>query len=355
MLLLSGGRCKVTVTNLVICCDGTWNKPNANSAENNVSNVLRTSRRIAAIKESFHQHVFYDWGLGSYHDSFVAGVTGKGIDKNICDAYRYLVHNYHPEVNLFLFGFSRGAYTVRALCGLINNVGVLRRDHAHLIPSAWNIYKSNAMKNHPKGINATTFAHQYSHPKTTIKFVGVWDTVGALGIPFSLMGLFEPNDEFYDTKLGSNVSVARQALAIDETRQDFEPTLWMPSDKVDMKQVWFAGSHSDIGGGYAPDDKGLVLSSYPLHWMLKEAEQQGLRITKNHLPSSDSHLAKINASRKHVFRLKKPLYRDLDPEGFGLRIHSSVKLKYEADARYRPKNLSTLLAKKTWRDIAIED
>jgi uncharacterized protein (DUF2235 family) len=339
----------------VICCDGTWNKPNQNVNEDNVSNVLRTGRRILAQKETTQQQVFYDWGLGSYHDSIVAGITGRGIEKNICDAYRYLVHNYHPATKIFLFGFSRGAYTVRALCGMINNIGVLTRDNAHRIPTAWQIYKSNARKNHPKGINAQRFSNNFCHADVAIQFVGVWDTVGALGIPFSLMGIFESTDEFYDTKLGSNVKVARHALAIDETRQDFEPTLWMPTPGIDIKQVWFAGSHSDVGGGYPADQKGLTLSELPLHWMLTEAEQYGLMLTKNSTPRSDIHLARINPSRKHVFRIKKPLYRVLDPVGYGLKIHRSVKQKYEADDSYRPKNLLNLLRGKTWQDIIIED
>ena len=115
--------------------------------------------------------------------------------------------------------------------------GILKRVDANRIAEAWDIYKSASKKNHPDGDDAVKFRSDHCHGARKVHFVGVWDTVGALGIPFSLMGLFESKDEFYDTKMGSNVSFARHALAIDEQLEDFLPTVWTPRPGVDLKQV----------------------------------------------------------------------------------------------------------------------
>ncbi len=235
------------MSNIVICADGTWNRPEEDLEKDFPTNVLKLARAIKPSGPNLKQHVFYDWGLGSYHDKVTAGATGRGIHKNILDCYRYIVQNYTTGDSLYLFGFSRGAYTVRALCGLINNCGILKRPVARLISEAWKIYKNPQAKFHPDGDGAKEFRASHSHASRKVHFVGVWDTVGALGIPFSVMALFDSHDEFYDTKMGANVSYARHALSIDEQREDFEPTVWTPRTGVDLKQVWFAGVHSDIG------------------------------------------------------------------------------------------------------------
>ena len=113
---------------IVVCADGTWNRPEKNLKEDVPTNVIRLARAVSPVAgDGMPQQVFYDWGLGSYHDEWSAGTMGSGIHKNIMDGYRYIVQNYSPGDELFLFGFSRGAYTVRSLCGLINNCGILKR------------------------------------------------------------------------------------------------------------------------------------------------------------------------------------------------------------------------------------
>ena len=177
-------------------------------------------------------------------------------------------------------------------------------------------------------------------------FVGVWDTVGALGIPFSLMGLFDGDDEFYDNRMGANVVTARHALAIDEQRQDFEPTLWQPGDGVDLKQIWFAGCHGDIGGGYAPDPDGRCIADVAFEWMLDEADDAGLG-TEDHVRGAmtDGALAQLHPSRTGLFRMRPALERPLDPDGFDTRLHPSVRKRYESDDAYRPANLVRLLSR----------
>ena len=341
--------------NIVVCADGTWNRPEEDLEKDHATNVLKIARAIKPNPRGMGQHVFYDWGLGSYHNSASAGITGTGIHKNILDGYRYIVQNFAPGKKIYLFGFSRGAYTVRALSGLINNCGIVKRPDAKLIAQAWNIYKSNSPTHSPSGKAASQFRKQHSHQNRQVHFIGVWDTVGALGIPFGLLGLFNSSDEFYDTKMGSNVSITRHALAIDEQREDFEPTVWLPRPNVDLKQVWFAGVHSDIGGSYGPDKKtGTCASDTALLWMLNEATQAGLKL-EPHIRDNltDGTLAPLHKSRKWLFRLKKPLHRNLVKKDVSLKVHPSVKTRYEADSSYRPPKLQALVEELGWDGINV--
>ena len=278
---------------IVICADGTWNRPEKNLKEDVPTNVLRLARAIKPVDaKGTPQQVFYDWGLGSYHDEWTAGVTGKGIHKNIMDGYRYIVQNYSPGDELFLFGFSRGAYTVRSLCGLINNCGILKRPDARLIQAAFNHYKRSGPAYAPNGDASVKFREDYAHPSREVQFLGVFDTVGALGIPVSFLGFLNAKDEFYDSKTGPNVRIARHALAIDERRYDFQATILQPRANLDLRQVWFVGSHSDVGGGYKPAKDRTRLSDIPLGWMMREAHKAGLAL-ESHLKSGlkpKSHL-----------------------------------------------------------------
>ncbi len=245
-----------------------------------------------------------------------------------------------PPVNparfrIFLFGYSRGAYTVRAICGLINNCGIIRRAGARLIANAWRIYKSPSKKNHPKGAAAQDFRDNHSHASRDVHFVGVWDTVGALGIPFSLMGLFEGKDEFYDNRMGSNIGTARHALAIDERRADFTPTLWQPRPGVDLKQIWFAGCHGDIGGGHPPDSDGSCIADVALGWMLHEARQAGLNLEDHVLgATTDGTLARIHKSRVKAFRLRPAQERCLEHPDIPTSVHPSVRDRFQRDDGY---------------------
>lgn len=343
------------MANIVICADGTWNRPEEDLEKDFPTNVLKLARAVKPSANGVKQHVFYDWGLGSYHNSVGAGATGRGIHKNILDGYRYIVQNYDLDDHIYLFGFSRGAYTVRALSGLINNCGILKRADANLISQAWKIYKSPSAKNRPDGEAAIFFRENHCHTSRKIHFVGVWDTVGALGIPFSLMGLFESHDEFYDTKMGANISITRHALAIDEQREDFEPTVWTSRPGVDLKQIWFAGVHSDVGGSYPPDKQtGLRSSDAPLAWMLDEATHAGLEI-EPHIRTTLTDGAKgdLHNSRNHVYRLKSPLQRPLIIDDKPTRIHPSVKTRYLADSSYRPPQLKKLVDQQGWDNIDV--
>ncbi len=336
----------MAVKNIVICADGTWNRPEEEQ-EDVPTNVLRLARAIRPFTaDGVAQHVFYDWGIGSYYARVRGGITGLGIHKNIMDSYRYIVQNYTPGSRIYLFGFSRGAYTVRSVCGLINNCGILKRPDARLIQKAFRHYKRKGEAYRPAGEASLKFRKQHSHPSREVHFVGAWDTVGALGVPFSVLGLFNSDDEFYDTKLGDNVRVARHAMAIDERREDFEPTLWPPRNGLDLRQVWFAGSHGDVGGGYAAGRNEPLASDVPLKWMLDESAGAGLGI-EAHLPGSIrlSSTAQLHNSRRLVYRVKRPYERPLDPPGIATEIHASVLSRRRKDGRYRPANLERRLGK----------
>ena len=340
---------------IVICADGTWSKPEKDPEVDFPTNVLKLARAIQPVgKNEVPQQVFYDWGIGSYYDPIISGATGKGLHKNIMDDYRYIVQNYAPGDDLYLFGFSRGAYTIRCLCGMINNCGILKRPDAALIQKAFDHYKNDAPEYAPKGEESVKFREQYAHESKEVKFVGVWDTVGAMGIPISFLGFLEKKDEFYDTKIGSNVRIARHALAIDEHRVDFKPTIWQLRENMDMKQVWFSGAHCDIGGSYKPDDDETSLSDIALDWMIREAEIADLSI-ESHVKEQIKYnpLSTVHKSRIYFYELKKKYNRSLEDVKEHVLIHESVKERWDQDKKYRPTNLKKYVDKYGWSDNLI--
>ncbi len=335
---------------IVVCADGTWNRPEKNLKEDVPTNVIRLARAVSPVAgDGMPQQVFYDWGLGSYHDEWSAGTMGSGIHKNIMDGYRYIVQNYSPGDELFLFGFSRGAYTVRSLCGLINNCGILKRPDARLIQTAFDHYKRQGPQYAPKGTKSIAFRKSHAHPSKEVRFLGVFDTVGALGIPFSWLGWLNAEDEFYDSKMGPNVCIARHALAIDERRYDFEATILQSRRNLDLKQVWFVGVHSDVGGGYKPDKGGKLLSDITLGWMMGEAEQAGLSFEK-HLSRrlKPDPAATLHDSSSLKFRSWKDIWRPINHRKGKVLIHKSVKERWEQDSNYRPESLKKYIAKNGW-------
>ena len=324
---------------IVICFDGTWNRPEQTLGEDHPTNVLTFARAIRPVDSAgVEQVVFYDWGLGSYHDKIRAGATGFGLEKNVMDGYRFLVHNYEPGDDIFLFGFSRGAYTARSLCGMINNCSILRKEHANRIEEAFRLYKTR--KHKPNSDYSLEWKRTWSmEERTPIRFVGVWDTVGALGLPFTFFGLIKDKDLFYDCEIGSNVGTARHALALDEVREDFEPTLWHPREGVDIEQVWFAGAHSDVGGGYGPDKQGYSLADIPLLWMAQEARKQAL-VFNDALPrpaADTAQKARLHNEYKGKYKLLGKRVREIPPpQKNPTWVHESVRQRYETGYRSQP-------------------
>lgn len=375
--------------NIVICCDGTGNE-----IEANLSNVLKLFR---ILKKSRDQIVFYDTGIGTLSrggawsrlrdkSKTVFGLaTGQGLDDNILDAYRFLMDSYEDGDRVYLFGFSRGAYTVRALAGLINLVGLLERPQANLCDHALGTYKKAAGKDDFR--IAWRFQSISGARRIPIRFIGVWDTVSSVLVP-RRDRLYIPSRQMLPyTATNPLVEAFRQAIAIDERRSMFRLNRWKdpqdykpnpfdtknPPVAQDIKQVWFAGVHSDVGGGYPEAESGLA--KLPLRWMIDEAKAHGLLVSTqmyNHLvlgharkdgtrayvkpdPAAKAHrslgigwmplelLPKPRkfrewSSRPSLLGLYLPLAEPrLIPEG--ALIHRSVLERQEQVPDYRPVNL----------------
>ncbi len=279
---------------IIVFCDGTWNSADQTSAFGQPcpTNVARLFQATPYCDESKKpQIVLYIAGVGTTKfDRVIGGGFGYGISKNIREAYRFIVSNYEPGDDIFLFGFSRGAYTARSIVGLINNVGVLRRDQLHREKDAYDHYRDKKAEWRPDGEKAIQFSKDYCHADKRIAFLGVWDTVGALGAPFGVV-LSEITNllfhtQFHDVKLSSIVESACHAVAIDERRWPFRPTLWTLNKDHEKRcaaakaahlqppyeQKWFPGVHSNVGGGYG----NTGLSDCALHWMMERAQRRGM-------------------------------------------------------------------------------
>jgi len=329
---------------IIICADGTWNKPEVNIATDFPTNVLKITRLLKTENTDIPQQIFYDPGIGSNSSlmtlKLYKGITGSSLQNHVINCYRYLVHNYCLGDEIFLFGFSRGAYTIRSLCGLINNCGILRHEYANRINETFLNYKNPHPSFQPNSDIMKDYKKNYTHNCCKIKFVGVWDTVGALGIPF------KSSESFYDTKMGSNIVVARHALAIDEMRKKFKPSLWknINNDNQNLIQMWFVGSHSDVGGGYTPDNKSALLSNVSLLWMIQEAEKSGLELEEYSTLLDEKHIfGDIHNSRNHFYIFRPKYLRIIT--GPNEIIHSSVYQRIEK-LNYISKNLNKYLKTK---------
>jgi len=336
---------------LVVCCDGTWNTADQQDATNVTKFALAVAASDAAGVE---QRVFYDAGVGSSRaDRFRGGIFGVGLSENVQDAYRFIVETYTPGDELFFVGFSRGAFTARSTVGLIRNAGILRPAHAGLVGDAYKLYRSKAKTTEPGQREAILFRRSYSY-ETSIKFIGVWDTVGALGIPATglrSVKLINSRWEFHDTKLSGTVDNAYHALAIDEARRPFAPALWehrpdAPEDQH-VEQVWFSGVHSNVGGGY-PDTS---LADIPLLWMVDKARSHGLTFDEDGFDGppkvtvAPDPLGSLEDSRRLFYRLSKPAPRSIgDPRYVPQSVASTAVRRREKDPRYAPPRLVDYLS-----------
>jgi uncharacterized protein (DUF2235 family) len=302
--------------NLVICCDGTGNE-----ISENISNVLKLYRCLRKTDRTQpRQLVFYDPGVGTVTEpstwhrwkaniNLVLGLaTGYGLDDNVLSAYCFLVEHYAPGDKIYLFGFSRGAYTVRVLAGLIHKVGLISPEQANLAGSGLVAYKQYSGSGRGNDVAdlidvgsdedgplpkdkfdlAAQFARITSSRWPTIHFIGVWDTVASVIVPRADRFYWPSLEELAFTLRDPSVQIFRQAISIDERRCMFRLKQWKEPQEYwsnrfvpdhrkepqDILQVWFAGVHCDVGGGY-PEAESAV-SKYPLLWMIDEAAKAGL-------------------------------------------------------------------------------
>ena len=366
---------------IVILIDGTWNKE-AGTGDTNVAR-LDCNKQIAkfiksAAADGTVQQVFYHPGVGAEGDlvrRILGGAIGLGLKQIIKDAYEDVVKHYAEGDEIYLWGFSRGSYAVRALAGLIGASGIQRRIDDGLFELAWQHYRLQPLaRQHPETAGAgdkTTIEHfrvaqNDFHRTRTIKCVAVWDTVGSYGIPagFGLAALARYFTlftlGFHDTSFGDYVEVGVHALGIDEHRRPFVPTFWtiakgqQPPGHVE--QTWFAGAHCNVGGGYP--DSGL--SDMALIWMI--ARVQALTKLEFDAAAIKAHTAPkaagsvIDSTKGWWLDHLLPHYRTvLSPdaichgylfssrnameEHINERVHWSVIEKHRNPAAYNPPNL----------------
>jgi uncharacterized protein (DUF2235 family) len=369
------------VKRLIVCCDGTWNRADQETHGTLCpTNVVKIAFRIAKRDGAIPQIVYYDQGVGTGNrlDRVTGGAFGHGLEDNMHRAYRFLVANYEPGDELFLFGFSRGAFTARSTAGLIRKCGLLTKSESHRFPEAYALYRNrDAGADTPEAVR---FRAQHSI-EVQVTCLGVWDTVGSLGIPGHLGGTvigraINRNFEFHDVKISSKtVRAAYQALAIDEERGPFAPAIWWREHVPDqvLQQAWFPGCHSDVGGGNTPWDEAArdgCLSDVALEWMVGRAAQHGLEFDARYLRERlfPNPFAPVHHSRTGIYSLMAPFNRELlaMPDDPALRtaierrrsqypgddpvayppplewpqeIHESVRQRVEQDRSYRRPSL----------------
>ncbi|WP_446810948.1 DUF2235 domain-containing protein [Methylomonas sp. 2BW1-5-20] len=337
----------MTSKNIVLCSDGTGNKGGYGSD----SNVYKTYKAVDVTSNRAHQYTFYDQGVGTDKSdtsknkywTAMSGAFGFGFRDNLLHLYHFLARSYKPGDQIFLFGFSRGAATVRAFAGFLNACGLVDIRHAqgpsgfdsdlfeNLVKEAFACYRSK------DAAKQLVFKNQYAvtgdgyapNSNLTIHFIGVWDTVSALGFPkdfsWALEYFFGALDKFtdqfpplahnfYDFELNSSIQHAYHALAIDDERQTFHPLVWDERNfNNTVEQVWFAGVHSNVGGGYPRTG----MSDVALVWMLEKAQAHGLVVYDDVLTS---------------YRESANIYDKLYDSRDGMALYY----------RYGPRNLSQL-------------
>jgi len=384
---------------IVLCCDGTGNEfdaPNPfpdNTDGGRNSNIVKLYTALQIDKD---QVGYYHPGVGtmgaptathwwSREWSKVKGLAfGAGFRDNVLDAYRYLMEVYNDngghgnQDEVYIFGFSRGAYTARALAGFLHGYGLLCRGNEGHIPYAWRMYVAQHLDRDKHHVEPdTAFKDTFAHKDFKIHFIGVWDTVSSVGWISSPLRLFNLAEN--DTILRG-----RHAISIDEHRCFFQDNLWGdPVAGQDLLQAWFAGVHSDIGGSYPQPEAGL--SYITLRWMLGEVglllgpdgtypDVSGIRLNQPHLdlilgimpdPIVDPELLYIppTSSKLHksltfswwILEILPHLYYDMEdgkekrriPLGLRLRqlppgalVHESVARRMDQDSTYKPRNVS---------------
>ncbi|MEE9443897.1 MAG: DUF2235 domain-containing protein [candidate division Zixibacteria bacterium] len=314
--------------NIVIFCDGTGNQ------------YCKTKTNVSKLFEKIPNHTdeqiaYYNPGIGTLGSRVAVTRLGKlltrlmglafahGITRNIEDAYRFLMSTFEEEDKIFLFGFSRGAYTVRALAAMIMKCGLLYKGHENLIPYATKLYRSRKIETNDK--MAIEFRETFSK-QCVPHFIGVWDTVKSVGLYDRI--------KFSDRKLNAAIKYGYHALSVDEKRIKFRPVLWeLPVEGQTIEQVWFAGVHSDVGGGYIEDG----LSNIALKWMAQQADACDLTINMEEFNSIKlDYKDKIHNPLWPIWWILGWVWRSIAEKS---NIHETVNKRMREIKKYRPQNL----------------
>jgi uncharacterized protein (DUF2235 family) len=353
----------VSSKRVALFLDGTWNNVDDNT------NVWRMKSLCAKSPE---QLVYYSAGVGTQSGERISGgLFGIGINQEVVNAYEWLVEHYETDVQVFIFGFSRGAFTARSLAGFISKCGLLKPGSPVSVKQLYERYRKGtatsvlALGKMPelRLSQEDRWIKEYSRP-ISIWFQGVWDTVGSLGVPLPCIPKISRADfAFLETDLRINDTHAFHALAIDEHREPFAPTLWTkttpkhgetyPSRTLDkVEQRWFVGAHANVGGGYEND----LLAQIPLDWLIKKAIQHGLVFNDNVVIDGDENSCPIRDSLAEMLHgiyevliLGRHYYRTIGAEPVDTddaitttineTIDATVFERWRNDSTYRPRNL----------------
>jgi uncharacterized protein (DUF2235 family) len=330
---------------LVLGLDGTWNTPDQQDRDRQCpSNVVKLLRAMRPHHDGVEQVKYYDAGVGTngFVDKLWGGVAGRGLFGNMRQAYVWLLENYRLGDQLFLFGFSRGAFAVRSLVAMLDLCGIPKRvdysyDFMQVASEAAKIYRE-PIKTRQKRM-AREFRNKFHALDATVTMLGVWDTVGAMGLPTQgLLGkLTRAQHQFHNTRLSRNVRHAYQALAMNEMRRPFEPALWRgkcPDEVETVEQVWFPGVHANVGGGYA--DAGL--SDIALQWMLEKAQSHGLALRPGYLSNriDPNPFAELRDPIRPLYRslmIGRPRTRRVGTGALGEAVDVSAARRWLAASR----------------------
>jgi uncharacterized protein (DUF2235 family) len=376
------------VAHIAIFCDGTWNGPT-------IALPTHVHRLYSACATSAEQHPYYFAGVGSDGDmrtriggflnKYGGGVFGWGLNRNLSDAYVALCKVYKPGDKILIFGFSRGAYTARSLAGMIRKCGILAEPTAANARKAFRLYRKKGPFNAPDKPHIWKVRRELSPKYATsafdvierlkvgdtgendpflvrISYLGIWDTVGALGLPQTLLGpiaaLWNRRYLFHDTQLSSLVESARHAVALDERRVFYKPALWnnLEASRDDeglnrgdrsptrpYQQVWFVGDHGIVGGSAQAQG----LTEITLDWIWQGAAATGLRLKPEtpvpfHAFDPTMDAPEINDPSR-IYQIARALLQWRDGPGHDIDLHDSARVRVQKVESYRPGSLRALL------------
>jgi uncharacterized protein (DUF2235 family) len=296
----------------VILLDGTWNEGTGEKVPTNIAHLRDLILPKAGPEtQQITQQIYYDSGVGtdgSWFKRVWDGATGGGLEETVRSAYRFLCLNFEPGLEIYVFGFSRGAFSARSLVGYIHAAGLLMPENcsAETEARAWRFYRTPKRKRYPAEKLELDKLCQPKEHHVRVACLGVFDTVGSRGIPLGRLRRYNASKYgFHDTNLSSIVDYAFHALALDEHRWPFGATLWSKSFHVNNKsveQVWFPGVHTDVGGGGHEDRR---LSNIPLYWMIRriQGSELGLAFDPERLAKVESERYATSASYGNPGRL----------------------------------------------------
>ncbi len=322
--------------NHVFIVDGTLSRLDD---EDCMTHAGRVYTLLKSAKAKTQQTLGYHRGIqGMGASKWVDAAIGRGFNQSVIAGYAALASRYRPGDRIFLLGYSRGAYAVRSIAGMIDRVGLLRREHAteRRIRRAFRYYDRPE-----RSEAARAFTRKYTHENNSIDFIGAWDTVKALGLPYPILSrIFPLAHEFHNPHLGPSVRAAYHALAADEDRTAYSPVLWERGDwPGELQQAWFPGAHGDIGGERDCLTDPIPLTNLSFIWMIDHAERHGLLLPpgwRDAFPTDPTApMVGSRAGINRLFLMRHPRKASIGQDG--QTIHPGLRERQLEVDTYRPR------------------